>query len=88
MAYNTPAMEPRIQYCKTSDGVNIAYASMGEGPPLVRMPEIAGASLIRDRPQPGVPLTQICIIPGTGVGLMGLSQPEPNYPESLTHHIW
>jgi class 3 adenylate cyclase len=31
-------MEPRIQYAKTSDGVNIAFASMGEGPPLVRMP--------------------------------------------------
>jgi class 3 adenylate cyclase len=28
-------MEPQIQYAKTSDGVNIAFASMGEGPPLV-----------------------------------------------------
>ena len=28
-------MEPRIQYAKTEDGVNIAYASEGEGPPLV-----------------------------------------------------
>lgn len=28
-------MEPRIQYAKTSDGVNIAYWTMGEGPPLV-----------------------------------------------------
>ena len=28
-------MEPRIQYAKTSDGVNIAYATEGEGPPLV-----------------------------------------------------
>jgi pimeloyl-ACP methyl ester carboxylesterase len=28
-------MEPRIQYCKTSDGVNIAYSVMGDGPPLV-----------------------------------------------------
>jgi class 3 adenylate cyclase len=27
--------EPRIQYTKTSDGVNIAYWTMGEGPPLV-----------------------------------------------------
>ena len=27
--------EPRIQYVTTSDGVNIAFASMGEGPPLV-----------------------------------------------------
>jgi len=28
-------MEPRIQYAKTSDGVDIAFASMGEGTPLV-----------------------------------------------------
>jgi class 3 adenylate cyclase len=28
-------MEPRIQYTKTSDGVNIAYWTMGEGPPLL-----------------------------------------------------
>jgi len=31
-------MEPRIQYAKTSDGVNIAYATLGEGTPLVSMP--------------------------------------------------
>jgi class 3 adenylate cyclase len=28
-------MEPRIQYCKTRDGVNIAYATLGKGPPVV-----------------------------------------------------
>src|SRR3990172_2580032 len=28
-------MEPRIQYAKTSDGVSIAYAVAGDGPPLV-----------------------------------------------------
>ena len=28
-------MEPRIQYAKTSDGVNIAYAVFGDGPPIV-----------------------------------------------------
>ena len=28
-------MEPRIQYVKTSDGVNIAFATAGAGPPLV-----------------------------------------------------
>jgi class 3 adenylate cyclase len=28
-------MEPRIQYAKTKDGVNIAYWVMGRGPPLV-----------------------------------------------------
>jgi pimeloyl-ACP methyl ester carboxylesterase len=33
-------MEPRIQYAKTSDGVSIAYWTMGEGPPLVYMPNV------------------------------------------------
>ncbi len=33
--YNVRTMEPRIQYAKTEDGVNIAYYVMGEGPPLV-----------------------------------------------------
>ena len=28
-------MEPRIQYAKTEDGVNIAYTTVGEGEPLV-----------------------------------------------------
>ncbi|HUF53214.1 MAG TPA: adenylate/guanylate cyclase domain-containing protein [Dehalococcoidia bacterium] len=31
-------MEPRIQYAKTSDGVNIAYGEAGEGLPLIGMP--------------------------------------------------
>ena len=31
-------MEPRIQYAKTSDGVNIAYWSLGGGTPFVHMP--------------------------------------------------
>jgi class 3 adenylate cyclase/pimeloyl-ACP methyl ester carboxylesterase len=31
-------MEPRIQYAKTSDGVNIAFCVMGEGDPFVEMP--------------------------------------------------
>jgi class 3 adenylate cyclase/pimeloyl-ACP methyl ester carboxylesterase len=30
-------MEPRIQYAKTSDGVNIAYWAMGEGPALIHL---------------------------------------------------
>jgi class 3 adenylate cyclase len=30
-------MEPRIQYAKTSDGVSIAFWTLGEGPPLVHM---------------------------------------------------
>jgi class 3 adenylate cyclase/pimeloyl-ACP methyl ester carboxylesterase len=35
-------MEPRIQYAKTSDGVNIAYAVMGEGQPLVYTSNVFG----------------------------------------------
>ncbi|MCH7998003.1 MAG: adenylate/guanylate cyclase domain-containing protein [Chloroflexi bacterium] len=31
-------MEPRIQYAKTKDGVSIAYATSGQGPPLVVCP--------------------------------------------------
>ncbi len=31
-------MEPRIQYAKTTDGVSIAYWTMGQGMPLVHMP--------------------------------------------------
>jgi len=31
-------MEPRIQYAKTSDGVSIAFWTLGGGPPLVLMP--------------------------------------------------
>jgi len=30
-------MEPRIQYARTSDGVNIAYWALGEGPALVHL---------------------------------------------------
>jgi class 3 adenylate cyclase len=30
-------MEQQIRFCTTSDGVRIAYASMGQGPPLVRV---------------------------------------------------
>ena len=31
-------MEPRIQYAQTKDGVSIAYATTGQGPPLVACP--------------------------------------------------
>ncbi|MDP2950508.1 MAG: adenylate/guanylate cyclase domain-containing protein [Chloroflexota bacterium] len=31
-------MEPRIQYAKTSDGVSIAFWTLGEGTPLIHMP--------------------------------------------------
>ncbi|MFQ5472718.1 MAG: adenylate/guanylate cyclase domain-containing protein [Dehalococcoidia bacterium] len=38
-------MEPRIQYAKTSDGVNIAYWAEGEGIPLVIMPPLPWSHL-------------------------------------------
>lgn len=31
-------MEPQIRYAKTSDGVNIAFCTLGEGEPLVVTP--------------------------------------------------
>jgi class 3 adenylate cyclase len=31
-------MEPRIQYAQTSDGVSIAYCTLGEGMPLLHLP--------------------------------------------------
>ena len=34
-------MEPRIQYAKTSDGVSIAYSTLGEGKRLVCLPVLA-----------------------------------------------
>ena len=33
-------MEPRIQYAQTTDGVSIAFWTMGEGEPLVYMPRL------------------------------------------------
>ncbi len=30
MAYNVCAMEPRIQYAKTTDGVSIAFWTLGK----------------------------------------------------------
>jgi class 3 adenylate cyclase len=33
-------MEPRIQYARTSDGVNIAYSTVGEGRSLMLMPPL------------------------------------------------
>ena len=38
--------EPRIQYAKTEDGVNIAYWTLGEGEPLVMTPgDALGAAM-------------------------------------------
>lgn len=38
-------MEPRIQYCRTSDGVNIAYWTLGEGRPVVNLPFSPGTHI-------------------------------------------
>ena len=40
--------EPQVQFAKTSDGVNIAFASMGEGPPVVRVLTPGSAHVQRD----------------------------------------
>jgi class 3 adenylate cyclase len=55
--YNAAIMEPRIQYAKTSDGVNIAYAVFGEGPAIVFPSSIWGNvhSYKRTQPQLGGP---------------------------------
>ena len=39
-------MEPRIQYAKTSDGVSIAYWTMGEGPALLHPPSSLGVGSV------------------------------------------
>ncbi len=47
-------MEPRIQYAKTDDGVSIAYATTGEGPPLVMCPMTSEQfSLFQQIPEAG-----------------------------------
>jgi class 3 adenylate cyclase/pimeloyl-ACP methyl ester carboxylesterase len=35
-------MEPQIRFCTSADGTGIAYATLGEGPPLVRVPAWGG----------------------------------------------
>ncbi|MCK5750734.1 MAG: alpha/beta fold hydrolase, partial [Oricola sp.] len=35
-AASGPAMRQKIRFCKAEDGVRIAYATVGEGPPLVK----------------------------------------------------
>ena len=47
-------MEPRIQYAKTSDGVSIAYWTLGEGMPFVYMPGNPTTSTQSARQMPDV----------------------------------
>ncbi len=48
-------MEPRIQYAKTEDGVNIAFTTVGKGPPLVVAGDISDShvQLAWDSPPSG-----------------------------------
>lgn len=32
----TPALKPKVKFCRASDGAKIAYATMGAGPPLIK----------------------------------------------------
>jgi len=41
------SMEQQIHFCTTDDDVRIAYATVGEGPPLVKGGELAQPSGIR-----------------------------------------
>jgi class 3 adenylate cyclase/pimeloyl-ACP methyl ester carboxylesterase len=46
-------VEPRIQYAKTSDGVSIAFWTLGEGMPLLYMPTIPMSHLEVEWQNPG-----------------------------------
>src|SRR3972149_6610513 len=46
-------MEPRIQYAKTTDGVSIAFWTLGEGMPLLHMPTIPMSHLEVEWQNPG-----------------------------------
>jgi class 3 adenylate cyclase len=47
-------MEPRIQYAKTTDGVSIAFWTLGKGMPLVWMPWLPGSHLQLEWRIPGL----------------------------------
>jgi class 3 adenylate cyclase len=46
-------MEPRIQYAKTADGVNIAFWTLGEGTPVVQMPNLPWSHIQLEWQNPG-----------------------------------
>jgi class 3 adenylate cyclase len=48
-------MEPRIQYAKTADGVNIAFWTLGEGVPFVQMPNLPWSHIQLEWQDPGRP---------------------------------
>src|SRR5881397_2757495 len=41
-------MEPRIQYVRTEDSVNLAVAMAGEGPPLLYLADLPGSHVQRE----------------------------------------
>jgi class 3 adenylate cyclase/pimeloyl-ACP methyl ester carboxylesterase len=47
-------MEPRIQYTKTSDGVSIAFWTLGEGRPFVHMPALPFCHVQLERQHPAL----------------------------------
>ena len=84
------AMEPRIQYAKTSDGVSIAYWTVGEGPPLVvSSGGISHCQLDWTMPEHRSwyqALARHCRVvsfDGRGVGLSDRQVPAPGLQESL-----
>ncbi len=48
-------MEPRIQYAQTSDGVSIAYWTLGEGTPFVSLPPLLWSHIQLEWQDPGAP---------------------------------
>ena len=46
-------MEPRIQYAKTTDGVSIAFWTLGEGMPCVQMPSLPWSHIQLEWQDPG-----------------------------------
>jgi len=46
-------MEPRIQYAKTADGVSIAIWALGEGLPVVQMPQLPWSHIQLEWQNPG-----------------------------------
>ncbi len=60
------AMEPVIQYAKTSDGVSIAYAVMGEGTPLVSCVANFGGELHHYTAHSGLPSVPVDALVAAG----------------------
>ena len=46
--------EPRIQYCTTSDGVSIAYWTLGEGQPLLMNSPLGWSNISLEWEVPGL----------------------------------